>query len=148
MTKRLYAMETLDILLLKVVDKTMKQVFTETGTKVVYDFLENNSRLKREEIAKKPKIFSARMKKLLGSGALVVEKIILKNLYSKLELKLEEKEGYEFSDYIKELRKRLKGYEGEGRGMEEHEEMDKKLRDLVEIMHTSKGMEVSRLDRE
>jgi len=100
-------METLDNLLLKVVDKTMKQVFTETGTKVIYDFLENNSRLKREEIAKKPKIFSTGMKKLLGSGAPVIEKMILKDLYSKLELKLEEKDGYEFSDHIKELRKRL-----------------------------------------
>jgi hypothetical protein len=109
LTKRLYATETLDNLLLKVVDKTMKQVFTETGTKVIYDFLKNNSRLKREEIAKKPKIFSTGIKKLMGSGAPVIEKMILKNLYSKLELKLEEKDGYEFSDHIKELRKRLKG---------------------------------------
>ena len=109
MTKRLYAMETLDNLLLEVVDQTMKQVFTETGTKVIYDFLRNNSRLERRGIAEKPKIFSTGMKKLLGSGAPVIEKMILKNLYSKLELKLEDKEGYEFSDHIKELRKRLEG---------------------------------------
>jgi len=109
LTKRLYAMETLDNLLLKVVDKTMKQVFTETGIKVIYDFLENNSRLKREEIAGKPKIFSIGMKELLGSGAPVIEKMILKNLYSNLELKLEDKDGYDFSDHIKELRKRLEG---------------------------------------
>lgn len=102
-------METLDNLLLKVVDKTMKQVFTETGIEVIYDFLEKNSCLKREEIARKPKIFSTGMKKLLGSGAPVIEKMILKNLYSKLELELEEKDGYEFSDHIKELRKRMKG---------------------------------------
>jgi len=39
----------------------------------------------------------------------VIENLILKNLYSKLGLKFEEKEGYEFSDYIKELRKKLEG---------------------------------------
>jgi hypothetical protein len=107
LTKRLYAMETLDNLLLKVVDKTMKQVFTETGTKVIYDFLENNFHLKRKEIAEKTKPFSTGMKKLLGSGEPVIEKMILKNLYRRLGLKFEEKKDYEFSDYVKDLRKSL-----------------------------------------
>ena len=106
-TKRLYAMETLDDLLLKVVDETMKQVFRETGAKVIYGYLGNNSHLKREEIAEKPEVFSVGLKKLLGSGAPVIEILILKNLYRKLELKFEEKEGYEFSDYVKKLRKRF-----------------------------------------
>ena len=52
-TKRLYAMEMLDDLLLKVVDETMKQVFRETGAKVIYSYLGNNSHLRREEIAEK-----------------------------------------------------------------------------------------------
>jgi PAS domain S-box-containing protein len=133
-------METLDNLLLEVVDKTMEQVFTETGIKVIYDFLENNSHLKREEIAKKPKIFSTGMKKLLGSGAPVIEKMILKDLYSKLELRLEEKDGYEFSDHIKELRKRLKGFDEGGLEMKEYVEMDKKLRDLIEIIQFTENV--------
>jgi hypothetical protein len=36
----------------------------------------------------------------------VIEKMILENLYSKLELKFEEKEGYKFSDYVKELKEK------------------------------------------
>ena len=103
-TKRLYAMETLDDLLLKVVDETMKQVFKDAGAKVIYSYLGNNSHLKREEIAENPEVFSTGMKKLLGSGAPVIEKLILKNLCHKLGLKFEEKEGYAFSDYIKEFR--------------------------------------------
>ena len=106
MTKRIYAMETLDDLLLKVVDETLEQVFREIGTKVIYCFLENNSHLKREDIVDEPEAFSAGLERLLGSGAPVIEKLILKNFYCKLELKFEEKEGYEFSDYITELRKR------------------------------------------
>jgi len=108
-TKRLYAMETLDDLLLKVVDETLRQIFREAGTKVIYDFLENNHHLKREEFAKKPEVFSAGLERLMVSAAPVIENLILKNLYSKLGLEFEEKEGYEFSDYIKELRKRFEG---------------------------------------
>jgi len=108
MPKRLRTVEkteSLDALLLSVVDETMKQVFAEVGTKVIYGFLGNNSHLKREEIAEKPEVFSAGLERLMSSGAPVIENLILKSLYSKLELKFEEKEGYEFSDYIKELRK-------------------------------------------
>jgi len=104
-TRRLYVIETLDDLLLKVIDDTMREVFRETGTEVICSFLENNCHLKREEIAEKTEVFSTGLKKLLGSGAQVIEKLILKNLYSRLELKIEEKKGYAFSDYIKELRK-------------------------------------------
>jgi len=106
MTKQLYSMKAPDDLLINVVDETLKQVFREEGTKVIYVFIKNHSHLKREEIAEKPEVFSADLKRLLSSGAPVVEKMILKNLYSKLELKFEERKGYEFSDYIKELRKR------------------------------------------
>jgi len=59
--------------------------------------------LKREGIAEKPEVFSAGLERLLGSGAPVIEKLILKNLYVRLDLRFREKKGYEFSDYIREL---------------------------------------------
>lgn len=108
MTKRLYNKETLDILLLEAIDEMLRQVFEENGTKVIYGFLGNNSHLKREEIAEKPQVFSASLKRLLGSGAPVIEDLILKSLYSKLESQFEERAGYEFADYVEELRKRLR----------------------------------------
>jgi len=97
--------EKLDNLLPNLVDETLKYVFSETGAKVIYNYIENDCHLRLEEIVQKPEVFSNSLRKLLGSGALVIEKIILKNLYSKLGLKYEEKKGYEFSDYIRELRK-------------------------------------------
>jgi hypothetical protein len=87
--------------LLRVVDETMKQVFGDAGTKVIYDYLANNSHLKREEIAEKPEVFSVALEKLMVSAAQVIEILILKNLYSKLGLKFVEKEGYGFSDYVR-----------------------------------------------
>jgi len=99
-------MGMLDDLLLKAVDETLKQVFREEGTEVIYNFIENKCHLRRRKFAEKTEDFSAGLERLLGSAASVIEKMILKDLYSKLELKLEEKDGYEFSDYIKELRER------------------------------------------
>ena len=97
---------SLDDLLLNVIDETLKYVFKEPGAKVIYDYLRDQCHLKREEIAEKPEVFSAGLKRLLKSGAVLIEKMILINLSSKLQLKYEEKEGYEFSDYIKELKER------------------------------------------
>jgi len=93
----------LDDLLLSVVDETMRQIFREDATKVIYDYLENNFHLKREEIAEKPEVFSDGLERLLGSAAPVIEKMILKNLYCELRLEYAEKEGYGFSDYIRGL---------------------------------------------
>ena len=95
---------SLDNLLLDAVDETLRHIFKEEGAKVISNFLENKCDLKREEIGEKAEDFSAGLERFLGSAAPVIEKMILKNLYSKLELKFEEKKGYGFSDYIKDLR--------------------------------------------
>jgi 23S rRNA pseudoU1915 N3-methylase RlmH len=89
---------------IEVIDETLKQIFNDDGTKVIYDFLEKNSNLKLKEVANKPEVFSASLEKLMVSATQVIEQNILKNLYSRLELKFEEKQGYEFADYIMELR--------------------------------------------
>jgi rRNA maturation protein Rpf1 len=97
---------TLNYLLLNAVDETLKQVFKEAGTEVVYNFIENKCHFKCKEIAEKPEVFSADLKRLLVSATPMIEKMILKNLYSKLELQFVDKEGYEFSDYIDQLREK------------------------------------------
>jgi hypothetical protein len=86
------------------VDDTLKQIFKEDGAKVIYEFLENHTCLRLEEAADKPKVFSASLERLMVSAARVVEQMILKNLYTRRGLKFEEKPGYEFPDYIRELR--------------------------------------------
>lgn len=94
----------LNIYFAEAVDDTLKQIFKEDGAKVIYEFLENHARLKLEEVADKPEVFSATLERLMVSAAHVIEKMILKNLYRRLGLKFEEKQGYEFPDYIRELR--------------------------------------------
>ena len=94
----------LNIYFAEAVDDTLKQIFKEDGAKVIYEFLENHARLKLEEVADKPEVFSATLERLMVSAAHVIEKMILKNLYRRLGLKFEEKQGYKFPDYIRELR--------------------------------------------
>jgi len=99
--------EGLNDLFLSAVDETLKYVFKEAGAKVVYSLIENQFHLKREEIVEKPEDFCAGLERLLGSAAPVIEKLILENLYFKLRLEYEKKDGYGFSDYLKELRKKF-----------------------------------------
>jgi len=102
MRKRIGGM---DDLLLSVVDETLEQVFREAGAKVIYKFMENKCHLRREEIAEKPEVFSAGLEMLLGSARPVIEKMVLKNLHSKLRLRFVERKGYGFSDYVRQLKK-------------------------------------------
>ena len=106
MTRQLDAtkeIEGVGNLLPDIVDRTMKEDFREEGSKVISNYLEGKSNLKLEEIAEKPEEFSASLERLLGSGAPVIEKMILKDLYLELCLEYKEKEDYQFSDYVREL---------------------------------------------
>jgi len=81
-------------LLLSAVDETVKQVFKEAGATVFYECLRNKYHLKLEEIAEKTEDFSAGLERLMASAAPVIERMILENLYSKLELKFAEKKVF------------------------------------------------------
>ena len=96
----------LNNLLLDAVDETFRQVFKDEGAAVIFQYLENKCHFNCKMIAEKPEEFSAGLQMLLTSAAPVIEKLILKNLCSKLELKFVEKEDYRFSDYTKMLRER------------------------------------------
>jgi len=100
-------MESPEDPLLRVIDETLNQIFREEGVSIIYDFLERESQLKREDISSKTDVFSAGLMKLLGSGAPVIEKLILRNLCHQLELKFVQKKGHSFSDYAKELTERF-----------------------------------------
>ncbi len=93
-----------NIFFANVVDDTLKQVFKEDGTKVIYDYLEKQAHLKLQDAANKPEIFSDSLKKLMLSAATIIEQHILKNLYSKQGLEYEEKPEFTFSDHINKLR--------------------------------------------
>lgn len=88
-------------LLVEVVDDTLKEILGKDATEVIYSYLKNEFSLGLEEIPRKPEVFSTVLKKVFGSGGQVLEKTIVENLYSKLQLERGEKEGFTFSDHVK-----------------------------------------------
>ena len=97
--------ETLHPLILNAVDETLKAIFNKGGARVIYRYLSVECQLTKEEIPERPKIFSNSLKRLLGSAAPVIEKLIVKNLYDKLNLNFQETEDYMIANYIDDLRR-------------------------------------------
>jgi len=89
--------------LLQTIDENMKQIFRETATSIIYQFLESNYSLKREEIPEKLETFTEGLHDFFRSGAQMIERSILKELHANLGLKYKSREGYRFVDYIDDL---------------------------------------------
>ena len=92
----------------EIVNATLNEIFSETATKIIYHHLELNYKLKPEEVATNIDTFKKGLETFLSSGALVVENVIIKRLYMHFKLKFQEKEGYAFTDYLQELKQRVK----------------------------------------
>jgi hypothetical protein len=76
---------------------------------VVLRFLELKSAVKRGEIAEKPEKFAKELEDLLGDSAKIIEEKMTQRLYAKTGMDYVKKEGYAFSDYIKDAyRKQLR----------------------------------------
>ncbi len=91
--------------LMKTIDIRLNQIFGETGTSVIYNYLQTSLSLPHEEIPEKLEVFAEGLDRFLSSGAKVVEKVILDSLYSDFGREFQFKEGYNFTDYVDELRR-------------------------------------------
>jgi len=92
-----------DKLFIEAVDEGL-DVLGESGRHMVFFHLERSCSIKRHEIPKKPEAFAAGLEKIFGAGASVIEKLIVKSLYSKLGLKYEDKEECPFADYVNDVK--------------------------------------------
>jgi len=73
-------------LLLETIDDSLNRLFGGMAGNLVYSFLKTVASLDREDITSDLVGFDAGLRKLLGSGATVLEKVIVKELYSRLSL--------------------------------------------------------------
>ena len=97
-----------DKTLLEAVDHALLSL-GESPRKAIYYHLDKSFKLHKEEIPVNTCEFSQALSTIFGPGAEVIKKIIVKNLYSKLNLDFEEKTCLEFVDYVsvaRELAKR------------------------------------------
>lgn len=82
----------------------MGRVFSGEVASLILRKVGEKSSLEPGNQAWNVEVFSDVLRKLLGSSSIIVERLILKGLFSKLGLDFIEKEGYRLPDYIKELR--------------------------------------------
>jgi hypothetical protein len=70
--------------------------------------LENSFKLTRTRIPMNLTGFVKALEEIFGPGASYLEKLILKNLYEKLDLEFEEEEMRNFMDHVDDAKKHLK----------------------------------------
>ena len=91
-------------ILIEAVDHGLS-ILGESARKSIYFHLEKDHGFKREQFSTNVGILGKGLHTIFGAGANVIEKMILQNLYSKLGLKFNEKQGFNFSDYVQEAEK-------------------------------------------
>lgn len=94
--------------LLKIIDDVLVEVFSENAASIIYGYLEKNYYLKRQNITRNLHDFIKGLNEFLGSGARMIQIMILKELYSNFGFKFEQvNERRDFVDYVNELRYKL-----------------------------------------
>jgi len=66
----------------KIIDRVLRQIFGEEAAHLIYKYLENRYSLKRDEISEKIDLFAKGLEEFLSTGAQVIEKRILEDIYS------------------------------------------------------------------
>ncbi len=65
------------------VDNTLKKIFGNEATHLIYTYLENNYSLRQNEIDEKIELFAKGLEEFLRTGAYVIEMKILEDIYSR-----------------------------------------------------------------
>jgi len=88
-----------DKTLLEAVDHALLAL-GESPRKAIYYHLDKRFKLPREDIPEDTEKFTQALSTIFGPGADVIAKLVVKNLYSKLNMNFEDKTGFEIVDYI------------------------------------------------
>ena len=96
-------------LLFEAVDDTIRLVFGESASELIYGLVERHALLKRGEVGEKIEVFYSYLEKLLGSeGAQVIQETSLRRLCIKLRREYEEIERcVSFLDELYEIKFKL-----------------------------------------
>jgi type I site-specific restriction endonuclease len=90
----------------RIIDKVLRQVFGEEAAGLIYRHLENKYSVKRDEVSEKIDVFAEGLEEFLRSGAYVVERKILEDIYSNYGLlrRLELERVQEESDFVSQVK--------------------------------------------
>jgi hypothetical protein len=75
-------------------------IFGEAVRAAIYDCIEERYQIRREEIPDRLEAFHRALEELLGKNWETVKRLIVENLYSRLDLEFTEQEGWTLADYL------------------------------------------------
>jgi hypothetical protein len=90
----------------KIIDRVLRQVFGQEATILIYNHLDRCYSLKPGEIAEKIDVFAQGLEEFLRSGADVIERKILDDIYSSCGLlrRVDPEKIQEDSDFVGQIR--------------------------------------------
>jgi len=94
-----------DHLLSEAAEGVMKDIFGGSTYSAVLYYLEKNCFLKREDILKEPIRLEEGLERIFGKGALLIERSIAEELYSRLGLEFHTVQGFSFADCLNYAKK-------------------------------------------
>jgi hypothetical protein len=94
-------------LLVEALDESFAAILGEIPKKTVYDILEKNHAITRNRIPEKLNEFTVALETVFGAApSKVLERIVVKELYSKLGLTYIERPDWKLDDYVTEAKSR------------------------------------------
>ncbi len=99
--------KTLDSLLGDSMDQVLDELLGRKAKEAIYDYLERNSLVARDDIPKNIEKFFEVTEEAFGKGSRTIAKCVVKRLFKKLEWKFEDLYGFEFQDYLEAARVRF-----------------------------------------
>lgn len=96
--------EQVDKMISGVVREVMLSIFGKKGFEGVMRVMREKYNLDIDEVSNKPHIFSEALHEIIGVGSVIIEDLIIENLYMRAGLEILWKKGYKFSDYINDVK--------------------------------------------
>src|SRR3990170_395002 len=98
---------SLDDLLLQCIDEVLADLLGRKPTEAVYDHLERNHSLARNQIPRHLSIFQGLLEEAFGKGSRTITRSIIKRMYDKLEWEFVDVPSFELEDYLEAIRARI-----------------------------------------
>jgi hypothetical protein len=100
----LISQRKIDGLIIKTIEKVLMEIFGELPLTYILQGMKEKFNLGVNDAPSEPRAFSRALREILGKNSVIIEDLILENLYLNLEIRYKLEEGYNFSDYIRDLR--------------------------------------------
>lgn len=94
-------------LLLESIDEALTDLLGRKAREAVYDYLERNCLVARNELPARLEAFVTLLDDTFGKGSKTIGRVVAKRLHSKLEWEFVEVPGYGLVDYVEAVKARI-----------------------------------------